>query len=69
VTGQEALEKFRASPAPVVVLDLMLPGGMDGQEVLRQVKALKPETAVILITGFGSIKSAVQAIRRGAEDY
>jgi CheY-like chemotaxis protein len=52
----------------LVITDLMLPD-MDGIELLQAVKRVRPETAVIVITGFGSIDSAVTAMKNGAADY
>src|SRR5947209_10350297 len=52
----------------LVLLDLRLPD-MDGIDVLRALKGRHPETAVIIITGFGQIQSAVEAMKAGATDY
>ena len=52
----------------VVLLDLRLPD-MDGMDVLRTLKGRYPEVAVIIITGFGQIQSAVEAMKAGASDY
>ena len=51
-----------------VLLDLRLPD-MDGIDVLRALKGRHPDTAVIIITGFGQIQSAVEAMKAGATDY
>ena len=55
-------------PVDVVLLDLRLPGS-SGLEVLREIKHLRPETVVIVMTGFASVQSAVQAMKLGAYDY
>lgn len=52
----------------IVVTDLKMPG-IDGIEVLRQVKKNDPSMAVLLVTAFGSVESAVQAMKVGADDY
>ena len=52
----------------LVITDLRMPK-IDGMEVLRQVRAEKPDTGVLLITAFGSVESAVQAMKVGADDY
>src|SRR5262249_51324719 len=52
----------------VVVLDLMLPG-MGGLETLTEIKKRDPDQVVVMITAFGSVGTAVQAMRAGAHDY
>lgn len=67
-TGQNGLELFKRSPYDVVLTDLRL-GEMSGIEVLRQLKEINPHTAVIILTGFASTETAVEAVRLGANDY
>jgi DNA-binding NtrC family response regulator len=64
----EALAKFRAAPVPVVVTDMRMPDG-DGLQVMQGVRTFVPDTAVILLTAYGSVPDAVQAIKEGACDY
>ncbi|MGA8891862.1 MAG: sigma-54 dependent transcriptional regulator [Anaeromyxobacteraceae bacterium] len=66
--GAEALEKLAAEPFDVVLTDLRM-GAVDGLEVLRGALEASPSTQVIVMTAFGSIESAVEAVRRGAYDY
>jgi DNA-binding NtrC family response regulator len=66
--GEEALRMFKEELFHVVILDIRLPG-MDGIEVLAKIKEESPETPVIIMTGFASIESAVDAIKSGACDY
>ncbi len=66
--GVEALEKAEGGRAQVVLLDLRLPD-MDGIEVLQQLRARIPTLGVIVLTGHGTIDTAIQAIRLGAYDY
>ncbi len=66
--GKEAIQAFDSSQFDMVISDLMMPGA-DGMEVLRVAKAKNPDCAVILITGYASLDSALQAIRGGAYDY
>jgi two-component system response regulator AtoC len=66
--GESFLDNFRSSPHELVITDLMLPG-VGGLEILRQVKTRRPETEVVVITGFASIDSAIEAIQAGAFHY
>ncbi|MFH1314327.1 MAG: response regulator [Candidatus Eisenbacteria bacterium] len=68
LSGEEALEKQARSPYDVVITDLMMPG-LSGMDLLRTVTRDRPETKVIMITGYPSIKSAVEATKLGAFDY
>jgi DNA-binding NtrC family response regulator len=66
--GQEGLALFQKEHFHTVFLDLKLPG-INGLHVLRQMKHASPETPVVIITGFGTIESAVEAMKIGAFDY
>jgi DNA-binding NtrC family response regulator len=66
--GNAALERLHAGSFDVVVTDFRM-GGADGLDVLRTTKALHPTTSVILMTAFGSIQTAVEAMRIGAFDF
>ena len=66
--GKTALEMMRRNPYNVIITDLRLPG-LNGEALMEEAKALFPETIVILMTGYGNIQSAVEAIRKGAYDY
>jgi DNA-binding NtrC family response regulator len=64
----EALAAFRAVPTRLVVTDMRMPDG-NGLEVMKGVRAAAPNTAVILLTAFGSVPDAVAAMKQGACDY
>ena len=66
--GNAAIERLHDSYYDVVLSDLKM-GGSDGLDVLRTAKALHPSTAVILMTAFGSVHTAVEAMKSGAFDY
>lgn len=66
--GAAALESFRSEPFPLVLTDLMMPG-ITGQELLTEVKKIDSTTEVVVMTGYGTIDSAVSTIRAGAYDY
>jgi DNA-binding NtrC family response regulator len=67
-SGPEALEKLKQVPYELLFIDIKMPG-MNGLELLEHVKADYPETIVIIITAYGSIQSAVQAMQTGASEY
>ncbi len=67
-SGRMALEMIARHPPDLVVTDIKMPG-MDGLELLRQVKALRPELPVVIMTGFATVDTAVEAMKQGAFDY
>lgn len=67
-SGEEALSRLREAIPDVMVLDLKMPG-MDGMEVLRQVKKSLPAIPVLILTGHGSEKDKEEAFRIGAFEY
>jgi two-component system response regulator HydG len=66
--GQVALDQIRKSPPDVIVTDLKMPG-LNGLELLKAVRALRPEIEVILMTAYGTVETAVDAMKVGAYDY
>jgi DNA-binding NtrC family response regulator len=64
----DALAKFRTAPCALVVTDMRMADG-DGLQVMQGVRTVAPETPVILLTAYGSVPDAVQAIKEGACDY
>jgi DNA-binding NtrC family response regulator len=67
-TGEEAVRRVIASEPDVILLDMRLPG-MSGLDVLKSLQANAPATAVVMLTGHGSIDTAIESIRIGAFDY
>ena len=67
-TGKEGLDLADEASPDVVLLDLRLPDS-DGIQILRELRVRHPETAVIIITGFGQVETAVAAMKSGATDY
>lgn len=67
-SGEEALTKFREQEFDLVLLDLLMPG-MDGLEVLKEIKKIDPEVPIIIITAYASVESALSAMKMGAFDY
>ncbi len=66
--GKEALERFSREPFDLVLTDQKMPG-LSGLELLEAVRARNPETPVIVMTAYGTIETAVAAIKAGAADY
>ncbi len=67
-SGYGAVEKLQKTPFSIVITDLKMPG-MDGIEVLKAIKILQPEVPVIIITGYSTVDTAVEAMKNGAFDY
>jgi len=68
-SGQALNFLTRESPPDLFLLDLKMPGEMDGIELLAKIKTTKPEIQVIMLTAYGDIRSAVKATKLGAYDY
>lgn len=66
--GLEALTRLQQAPADVVITDLKM-SRMDGFQLLTQLREQAPETEVVLVTGYGTVDSAVAALRQGAAHY
>lgn len=68
ISGEEALEKLKLQNVHVVILDVKMPG-MDGNETLKAIKTLYPLVEVIMLTGHGTMDSAIDGLKSGAFDY
>jgi two-component system response regulator PilR (NtrC family) len=66
--GNDALSMIKEGPYHIVLTDVKMPG-LNGIELLKTVKQISPETYVIIMTAFGTIDSAVEAMKQGAYDY
>jgi two-component system response regulator RegA len=67
--GSKALELARDESPELAVVDLKMPGAMSGLDVVRELKAIDAATRVLVLTGYGSIATAVEAMRLGAVNY
>ena len=69
LSGEKALEAMKGRLFDVVILDIKMPGGMDGIEVLREMKRVQPLAEVILLTGHASVETSIEGMKLGAFDY
>ncbi len=67
-TGRQGLELMARDPYDLVLLDLVMPD-QNGVEILKRLKAMYPQTQVIIITGYGTIAAAVETVKLGAFDF
>jgi two-component system, NtrC family, response regulator AtoC len=67
-SGEEAIERGRHERIDLVLTDMRM-GTVDGLTVLREFKRFSPDTAIVLLTSFGSLEGAIEAIKQGAYDY
>jgi DNA-binding NtrC family response regulator len=68
IDGREAAQLLSTQPFDIVITDLMMPY-FNGIEILEKARQANPDCLVVLVTGYGTIESAVEAIRKGAYDY
>lgn len=69
LSGEKALELLKEKTFDVVILDIKMPGGMDGIEALAEIKKIQPLAEVILLTGHASVETSIEGMRLGAFDY
>jgi len=67
-SAEDALERFKATTYHLLLTDLLLPG-KSGVELTKMIHDAAPATAIVLITGHATVKTAVSALKRGAADY
>jgi DNA-binding NtrC family response regulator len=68
-SGEEALELMKKKLFDVVILDIKMPGGIDGIETLREIRKIQPLAEVILLTGHASVETSIEGMKLGAFDY
>ena len=69
VSGEAAIELLKKKLFDVILLDVKMPGGMDGVETLREIKKIQPLTEVVMLTGHASMETSIEGMKLGAFDY
>ncbi len=69
LSGEEAVELAKTTNFDVVILDVKMPGGMDGIETLREIKKIQPLTEILLLTGHAAVETSIEGMKMGAFDY
>ena len=68
-SGEAAVAAMTRTPFDVVLLDIKMPGGMDGLTALKEIRRLQPMAEVILLTGHASVETSIEGMKLGAFDY
>ncbi len=68
-SGCEAIEKAAVKDYAIYFIDLKMPGGLDGIETMMEIRKTRPEAAVIIITAYATVDTAIAAIKEGAQEY
>jgi len=68
-SGRAAIEMARAQEYAICFVDLKMPGGIDGIETMTGIRNLQPDSAIVIVTAYATIDTAIKAIREGAYDY
>jgi len=69
VRAVDALDRFKNCPFDIVITDLKMEEELDGMKFLAEVKSLRPETEVIVITGFATMETAKESFKKGVLDF
>jgi len=68
LSGEEAVKQVEDQNFDAIILDLAMPG-IDGLETLRRIKEKRPDLEILMLTGHGTVKSGIEAMKLGAEDF
>ena len=68
-SGREGIEKARETDYAIYFVDLKMPGGIDGIETMMEVKKLRPEASIVIITAYATVDTAITAMKEGALEY
>ena len=69
LNGRKALSLAQATDYAIYFVDLKMPGGMDGIETLMELRKLRPDASIIIITAYATVDTAIQAMKEGALEY
>ena len=69
VSGEAAIELLKNELFDVILLDVKMPGGIDGIEALREIKKIQPLAEVVMLTGHASLETSIEGMKQGAFDY
>ena len=67
--GQAALELAKTTDYAICFIDLKMPGGMDGIETMMEIRRIRPDASIIIITAYATVDTAIQAMKEGAQEY
>ena len=67
-SGEKGIESVKDTPVEIALIDLKMPG-MDGISTLKEIRKIAPNTTAIILTGYPTIESSIEALRSGAYDY
>ena len=68
-SGEAAIELLKNQLFDVILLDVKMPGGIDGIEALREIKKIQPLAEVVMLTGHASMETSIEGMKQGAFDY
>jgi DNA-binding NtrC family response regulator len=68
-SGREAIERARAREYAIYFVDLKMPGGLDGIETMMEIRKLRKDASVIIITAYATVDTAIAAMKEGAQEY
>jgi len=68
-SGKEAIDKARAREYAICFVDLKMPGGYDGIETMMEIRTLRPDASIIIVTAYATVDTAITAMKEGAQEY
>jgi DNA-binding NtrC family response regulator len=68
-SGRQALEQAKKKDYAIYFIDLKMPGGIDGIETMMEIRGIHPDAAIIIITAYATVDTAITAMKEGAQEY